>query len=191
MANGNALTMSFDPNTIQHLGIKMYSTLPAALAELIANAYDADATKVCIKIQDKKDDKYILVEDDGCGMTLEEINSCFLRIGRNRRNEENRRLTPSGRIATGKKGLGKLALFGIGGTIVVSTHKAGETLQLNFSLDWNDILKCSDTSYHPALTTEKAANIDKGYTFIKITNLKRKSDFSTKGSAPPRLFFVP
>ena len=27
------LFMSFDPNTIQHLGIKMYSNLPAALAE--------------------------------------------------------------------------------------------------------------------------------------------------------------
>ena len=32
------LKMSFDPNTIQHLGIKMYSSLPTAIAELVANA---------------------------------------------------------------------------------------------------------------------------------------------------------
>ena len=44
------LFMSFDPNTIQHLGIKMYSNLPAAIAELVANSYDADARKVEIDL---------------------------------------------------------------------------------------------------------------------------------------------
>lgn len=180
MASGKELTMSFDPNTIQHLGIKMYSTLPAALAELIANAYDADAINVSIQIQDKKTDKYILVEDDGCGMSLDEINGCFLRIGRNRRSDESMRKTSSGRIATGKKGLGKLALFGIGETIVVSTHKKGEEQKLTFTLDWNDILKCSSTDYHPALDIEIVPATDRSYTSIKITKLKRKSDFSQK-----------
>ena len=45
MANPKLL-MSFDPHTIEHLGIKMYSRLPNAMAELIANAYDADAKTV-------------------------------------------------------------------------------------------------------------------------------------------------
>ena len=39
------LVMSFDPKTIEHLGVKMYSHLPNAIAELIANAYDACTTK--------------------------------------------------------------------------------------------------------------------------------------------------
>ena len=43
------LTMTFDPHTIEHLGIKMYSVLPNAMAELIANAYDAEADNVYIK----------------------------------------------------------------------------------------------------------------------------------------------
>ncbi|HDC4371601.1 TPA: hypothetical protein O8L32_004737 [Enterobacter cloacae] len=38
--------MTFDPKTIEHLGVKMYSTLPPALAELISNAYDADSENV-------------------------------------------------------------------------------------------------------------------------------------------------
>lgn len=37
--------MSFDPHTIEHLGVKMYSVLPNAIAELIANAYNADALR--------------------------------------------------------------------------------------------------------------------------------------------------
>ena len=31
------LIMSFDPHTIEHLGVKMYSVLPNALAEQNAN----------------------------------------------------------------------------------------------------------------------------------------------------------
>jgi len=37
------LEMRFDPQTINHLGLRMYSTLPPALAEIISNSYDADA----------------------------------------------------------------------------------------------------------------------------------------------------
>ena len=32
------LQLKFDPRTIEHLGIKMYSQLPYALAELVASA---------------------------------------------------------------------------------------------------------------------------------------------------------
>ena len=40
------LEMSFDPQTIEHLGVKMYSQLPNAIAELIANSYDAESPEV-------------------------------------------------------------------------------------------------------------------------------------------------
>ena len=76
------LKMSFDPHTIEHLGIKMYSVLPNAIAELIANAYDAEAHIVYIKLYDIQNDKRIVVTDDGIGMSFDEINNNFLRIGR-------------------------------------------------------------------------------------------------------------
>jgi len=79
------LIMKFDMNTIQHLGISMYSRLPPVIAELVANAYDADATKVNIFFYDRNGEKYIVVQDNGHGMTLEEINEKLLVIGRNRR----------------------------------------------------------------------------------------------------------
>ena len=34
MAKSEDLEMHFDPNTIEHLGIQMYSTLPPVIAEL-------------------------------------------------------------------------------------------------------------------------------------------------------------
>ena len=106
----NELRMSFDPNTIQHLGIKMYSSLPSAVAELVANAYDADAHEVVIKLYDNGADRKIIVQDDGHGMTFSEINDCFLKIGRNRRSE-GAPASPGGRKATGKKGSWKTCAF--------------------------------------------------------------------------------
>ena len=42
--------MAFDIGTIKHLGIQMYSTLPPVIGELVANAWDADASVVTINI---------------------------------------------------------------------------------------------------------------------------------------------
>ena len=39
----NNLTFDVDVNVINHLGIGLYSSIPAAIAELVANCWDADA----------------------------------------------------------------------------------------------------------------------------------------------------
>lgn len=179
--NKRQLKMTFDPNTIQHLGIKMYSQLPAAIAELVANAYDADAKEVHIRLFDTdEDDKNIVVEDDGHGMSFEEVNNYFLNIGRNRRFEhlEN---SPGGRIATGKKGLGKLALFGIGSEISVSTKKYKESQRVNFIMSWLDIKNWDREKYGPDYKPsfeEVLDDIKRGGTIIKISQLKRHTAFS-------------
>mgnify|MGYP003081738722 FL=1 len=80
--------MKFDPNVITHLGIQMYSTLPPVISELISNAYDADATEVKIYLNDKDQEKSIIIEDNGHGMSFDEINDKFLLIGRNRRKDD-------------------------------------------------------------------------------------------------------
>ena len=62
------LVMKFDPKVIEHLGVRMYSTIPPVLGELIANAYDADATKVEIQLCDTEEKK-IVIKDNGLGMS--------------------------------------------------------------------------------------------------------------------------
>jgi len=165
------LFMTFEPNTIKHLGVKMYSNMPPALAELIANAYDACATEVYVHLYDA-DEKKVIVEDNGVGMTFTEVNDYFLRIGRNRR-EENQK-SPCGRVPTGKKGLGKLALFGIGDTINITTSQGGEGV--SFNLDWNEILAWKGKDYEPKFKKLPKSETSKG-TKITLTNLKRKTGF--------------
>ena len=171
--NEKKLIMTFDPNTIEHLGIKMYSYIPNALAELIANSYDARASKVEIILEDGEERK-IIVKDNGDGMDLEDINKKFLRIGRNKREEEGRKSSDGKRLITGKKGLGKLALFGIGDTIEISTIKNNK--KIVFKLDWNDLKATKEHDYYPKLLEEKKSLDDTGTT-ITLYNLKRKSEF--------------
>lgn len=165
------LFMRFEANTIQHLGVKMYSTMPPALAELIANAYDACATEVHIKLYDNSEKK-VIVQDDGIGMSFDEVNKYFLRIGRNRRDEKQE--SKCGRIPTGKKGLGKLALFGIGDQITIVTSQKEETVQ--FDLNWSEILDTKDKDYEPSFKRESNTEGISGTTII-LTDLRRKTGF--------------
>ena len=181
MSEEKILKMTFDPATIEHLGVKMYSRLPNALAELIANAYDADAKKVSILLFDRKE-KSIIIDDDGAGMNFSDINDLFLRIGRNRR-KDGHELSPSGkRKVTGKKGLGKLAFFGIANTIVIETIQKNSGTLIKFTLDWNELISTKDRDYKPKFSVKKCGKNLHG-TKIFLNSINRKSTFDKKSLA--------
>ena len=79
--------MTLSLNLLNHLGINLYSNVPAVLSEVVANAWDADAEKVVICIN--KTGKEIVLTDDGDGMNLDDINRKYLTIGFRRRDEPN------------------------------------------------------------------------------------------------------
>ena len=173
--------MSFDPSTIEDLGVRMYSRLPVALAELIANAYDADAEHVRLTLNDSAE-KEIVVEDDGAGMSFDEINDKFLRIGRKRRTENEDEVTPKHRRKIiGKKGLGKLAFFGIAHEIEISTRKHGK--ETVFRMSW-DRIKEEEGEYKPEIV-KKDGECQPREHGMKITlrEIQRKSDFSPEDLA--------
>ena len=120
-------TMRISRLTVDKLGVKLYDKVSAVLAELIANAYDADAEQVTIhapmgkylasKVDGELQDKgfELKIEDDGAGMVPAEMQEFFLVIGAERR-EDARRGPLSKRFrraVMGRKGVGKLAPFGI------------------------------------------------------------------------------
>lgn len=173
------LTLTFDPLTIEHLGSNMYSRLPNAVAELVANAYDADATKVEVRISGSVPDQTIEVSDNGHGMSWEDLNEKYLRIGRNRRNDDGTTSEGGRRRVSGKKGLGKLALFGIGSCVQVRTTRAGSTDGTVITLDW-DVLRNSDPDqrdYHPDTERVPTGNDAHG-TCVTVSRLSRKTAIS-------------
>lgn len=171
-------TLNYAASAVQHLGVGLYKQLPQAIAELITNSWDADSHNVSVHIDYSQ--KIITVSDDGNGMTFEELNSNFLTVAKNRRktDKENGKST-GGRLVTGKKGLGKLALFGIANIIEVSSVKNG--LINSFRMDYNQIQNTPDNSrYHPEIlaidteTSKKSGTtiIIKDITIQNITKLK-------------------
>ena len=182
MSKERVLRMSFDPQTIEHLGVKMYSQVPSAVAELIANSYDADAEKVEVRLYDAGDEMKIEVSDNGIGMDFDEINEKFLRIGRNRRKEGATRSPRRNRKVTGKKGLGKLALFGIGDVIEVVTVKRDSGRKVTFVMDWKELVNIPSGDYEPFYDDEGCENELHG-TKIVLKKLRRKSPFDRNAFA--------
>lgn len=184
VATEEKLQLRFDPRTIEHLGIKMYSRLPYALAELVANAYDAGAETVDIKLYDNDaNDKRIVISDDGDGMSYQEVNENFLIIGRKRRETDEKRENSKGRKITGKKGVGKLALFGIGQTIKIETTRSGEKNKTVFIMDWDEILKESSGAYYPKTEFIEKADLNEKGTIITLSNLSRATNFDVTTTA--------
>ncbi|MBN8193395.1 ATP-binding protein [Bacillus sp. NTK074B] len=168
------LEMKFDLNTIDHLGVKLYSSFPPVIAELVSNSYDADARKVKVIINN--DNKEVQVIDDGNGMSFEEINNNFLIIGRNRRIDENNDLSPRfRRPVTGKKGLGKLAVFGIAEEIEITSIK--DCIKNKFIMNYNDIKESqSDNgSYRPRIITFNEETTEPPGTQFIIRNITKNN----------------
>ncbi len=170
------LELKFDLNTIEHLGIQMYKTLPPVLAELVSNAYDADASWVDIRFSDNQNEKQIIVTDNGNGMSFEEIKDSFLVIGKNRRkNEKDGNLSPKGRKVTGRKGLGKLAIFGIAAEIKIQTIKAG--LKNIFIMNIEKILTSSSGAYQPEVICKNEPTQEDSGTQLTLSKIKRTKSF--------------
>ncbi len=176
--NNKKLEFTFEIGTIDHLGVKLYSTIPPMLAELVSNAWDADAHNVYLQFNDTGT-KSIIVKDDGIGMDFDELNEKFLKIGRNRRLATNTDKTPTGRPVLGKKGLGKLSMFGIGKKITVSTIKNNK--KNSFTMDYDDIKKLSQTNtYEPPLIAVDEYTTEKSGTEIRIEKLARQTGFNVE-----------
>ncbi|HMO61071.1 MAG TPA: ATP-binding protein [Ferruginibacter sp.] len=178
----DTLLLRFDPNTIEHLGISLYSKLPSVLSELISNSWDADSEKAIINFTDKKEIKEIEYIDFGEGMTFSELNEKYLVIGRNRRAEENKQTSKKGRKVIGKKGLGKLSVFGICDIIEVISIKDG--FKNHFKMNLEDI-KNSKGNYSPELLLPKdtIANSEEKGTRIILKQIRRKSGFDLNSIA--------
>lgn len=162
---------------LKHLGFNLYSNIPAVISEVVANSYDADATKVTITIEEDK----ITIKDDGHGMTLTDINNKFLLVGYQKRKDAENSKTDDkgnkisqkfGRYVMGRKGIGKLSLFSIANNIEVHSTKNGE--KNGFILNRADIEKEIETleKYHPKDVNPATINISEG-TQIVITQLKK------------------
>ncbi|EPQ9412493.1 ATP-binding protein [Vibrio vulnificus] len=175
------LILKFDQNTIEHLGVSLYSKLPSVLSELISNSWDADADTVTIDFIENDDEKEIIYVDDGEGMTFDELNNKYLVIGRNRRRDTQRQVSAKGRPVIGKKGLGKLSVFGICDEIEVVSIKDG--FKNHFIMNLEAIKDSQGNEYSPELLAHNEPTSIPSGTTIKLKQIRRKSGFNLEDIA--------
>ena len=166
--------MTVDLNVLEHLGINLYSNIAAVLTEAVANAWDADAENVVVRVDPKQE--WIEIEDDGVGMSIEDLNRKYLRVGYRRREEDGTfgRVTAKSRRVMGRKGLGKLSLFSIANVIEVQSAPAGQHTA-GFQMRVDGIKQAVDakTTYHPIALAAAALTLTKG-TRIVLRDIKRQ-----------------
>lgn len=136
MIEEKKLFLQFHGRIIDSLGIQMYQSPVAAIAELIANAWDADSTTVQVLLPESlAGNAVIKIIDDGLGMTFDQCQERYLKVGRDRRVMDGTDKTPGGRPVLGRKGIGKFAGFGIAEVLEVATVSAETGERTVFELD--------------------------------------------------------
>lgn len=183
-------TMSLSLNVLNHLGINLYSNIPAVLSEIVANSWDADAEKVNITLLEDQ----IIIEDDGCGMSAEDINNKFLLVGYQKR-EDLSESPIHNRKYMGRKGIGKLSMFSIAREVDVISKKEilGKNGQIHYEInalrmnidEITDVIKKENKDknqsldYHPIELDCDENDIEKTGTKIILKQLKRNTNVLT------------
>ncbi|MGW8342907.1 ATP-binding protein [Xanthomonas axonopodis pv. khayae] len=125
-----------DARVLLSLGRESIKDQTTALMELIKNAYDADAENVQIEIPEDSDGEQILrIKDDGLGMSSNDINDKWLRIGYSHK-RVNRLTTQKGRRATGEKGVGRLSADRLGAALELRSLTQGQAVAV--AVNWDD-----------------------------------------------------
>ena len=108
---------------LNHLGRNLYRNFITVLGEAISNSWDADASNVWIEID--QDTNTMVIYDDGVGMSEEDFQGKFLKIGYSKRNDGSTK-TARKRPFIGRKGIGKLALLSCAKNITILSRAEGQ-----------------------------------------------------------------
>lgn len=137
-----------------------------ALAELVKNSYDADATCVVVKFRPDG----IEVIDNGHGMKFNEFKNFWMRIGTPHKQTErlSRRLK---RPLTGSKGVGRLAVQFLGKNLEIRTASVSKpNSELTAEVNWDRAVKAGELTKAVAEYTQAT----------RVTEFARNSQHGTK-----------
>ena len=124
---------------VRRLGDQLIRQPRQAFFELVKNAYDADATRVDIRVV-RRGGGRIEIQDDGSGMSERDIREKWCRLA-----SENKVAVPFterfGRRRLGAKGIGRFSAAKLGDRLKLTTRPRGARDQITVSLDFS---QCTD-----------------------------------------------
>lgn len=124
-----AARFQVDPRLAALLG-EGYRSSEHAIKELVDNAWDADAREVLITLPAPMTTSPIVVQDDGTGMTEQEVRTEYLKVASDRRTRKGELTQQLKRQIKGRKGIGKFAGLVAASTMVLETKARGTRTEL-------------------------------------------------------------
>ncbi len=134
-----SLKWRFDVSTFRLIGRDLITDRITALFELVKNCYDANAQNVNVifkNVSAGENNAAIIIEDDGFGMSFEDIRDKWMVIGTASKRKEPYTPEPFVRKCVGEKGIGRFAVDKLGDKVTIITKKAGAKEWLNVEIDW-------------------------------------------------------
>ncbi len=130
--------LRFAPEILARLGEELVPHPDLGVIELVRNAYDADAKKCTIFLHEAdRPGGTLIVEDDGTGMSEDDIYNSFLLLGKSSKTASP--ITAGGRHKVGEKGLGRLAALRLGQQVELETRPASTPGQAHvLTINWTD-----------------------------------------------------
>jgi len=151
-------TFQVDAGLLFQLGEQLVARRSVALAELIKNAYDADATQVTVLLDNVTlPDGTIIIEDNGMGMTFEQVRDHWMRIATNDK-LENPESPKFCRARTGAKGVGRFAARRLANKLTlhsVAMRDSGAKEKVTVEFDWESGFKSGQTLTTIPVTYER------------------------------------
>lgn len=172
--DGEFVEFTVDAALLKELGERLVGKPHVALAELVKNAYDADATRVRITFE--KD--AIEVVDNGDGMTSRQFKDFWMRVGTT--HKQDMPVTSLKRTVSGSKGVGRLSVQFLGNALDLwSISRNGRRTALRAEVDWSKAQRAKSLVKSGAMVYQVAATeaLPQGFahgTRIRIKGLNQQ-----------------
>lgn len=140
MDDNRTLRWRFDVSTFRLIGRDLITDRVTALFELVKNSYDANAQNVIVIFENVgagKTDSLIRIEDDGYGMSFEDIRDKWMVIGTSSKRSHPYSPEPYNRKCVGEKGIGRFAVDKLGDKVSIITKNTGTDNWLKVDVDWS------------------------------------------------------
>lgn len=132
-----SVRFSVDAGLVSRLGRELVARQETAVAELVKNAYDADAREVTLIFSEvDAPGGRLEIRDDGLGMTREQLINGFMRLSSSEKVEH-----PTSprckRQRAGRKGIGRFAVQRLGCKLTIRTQTKDSPIALEVVIDWD------------------------------------------------------
>jgi len=161
---------------LNDLSSGIYSSPALCIKELVNNSFDADATRVTVRVIPDEDN--ILIMDDGVGMNAVEFDSKFAWISKSDKRGESQN-SKKGRPLIGKIGIGFIAVNEICEAMEIVSSKENEDVKFKATIDFKSITQPSKTEDAIIKAPYTLINTDEDkeahYTLIRLVRIKSEA----------------